>query len=146
MGASGWDYVVPYGSDVDQVLRDLQRRIFDEEDFYKGYNDEWDVGSFEELLSCKDTDEFWEEGTHSILDIDRIIGTDELDSAGAVRELTTDEARSRLGTDRPTRPDFERVYDDLMVNTDFPRWSGRYVVLYEDGKPHEIAFWGYSGD
>jgi hypothetical protein len=26
------------------------------------------------------------------------------------------------------------------------RWTGRAALLWEDGKPSEIAFWGYSGD
>ena len=25
-------------------------------------------------------------------------------------------------------------------------WTGRYTVLYRDGRPDELAFWGISGD
>jgi len=56
-----------------------------------------------------------------------------LTSASAIREA--------FGSDRPTRADFDGVDVEYA-----PRWSGHCTVLYMDGIPDEIAFWGLSGD
>lgn len=146
MGASGWDYVVPYQADITRALLDLQRQVFDDGEYWKGYGEKWATSSLEELVALKETESFWAEGTHSILDIDRIIDPGALDEPGAIGALPGDEARDLLGSDRPSRQDYDRVLDDLLMDLDVPRWSGRYVILYEDGQPAEIAFWGCSGD
>jgi hypothetical protein len=55
--------------------------------------------------------------------------------------------RELLGCDHPTAEEFEAACDrhDRLGVTKF-RWTGRYTVLYRDGEPHELAFWGMSGD
>jgi hypothetical protein len=149
MGASSWDYIVPFQDDIIEAMLELQRQVFAAGKFWKGYSNEFDTGSLEELLSMKDTQHFWEWGTHSILDMDRLIypdEPDEEDTDGAITMFPDDETLRYLGSDRPSRQDFDRARDDLMMNADLPRWHGRYVILYDDGKPAEIAFFGYSGD
>ena len=38
--------------------------------------------------------------------------------------------------------DSERLHEYVTGG----RWTGRAAVLWADGAPAEIAFWGYSGD
>src|SRR5689334_4075171 len=142
MGASGWDYLVPYQA-ADQAFAALQRKVLAERDFLDpGY----ELTSLADLAEAKEDEEFWEAGTHSILDMDTVTGTEVPDRVGLIRALTTAEVRALFGTDTPTRADFQRQGDGHGPMPDFPRWSGRYTVLYRDGQPHELAFWGYSGD
>ncbi len=158
MGASGWDYRVPYQPDAEAAFTQLQEQVLESGDFlwqeeYYGPRPttRW------ELAAVKDTEEFWEEGTHSILDMDRLIPADDEDNDGTVRPLTPDELRRYFGTDRPSEADFDRVYlctpgtDPVEwarrdILTDLRGWSGRYTVLYDAGRPQQIIFFGFSGD
>jgi len=53
-----------------------------------------------------------------------------------------------FGTAQPGRADYtplagsERLDEYVTAG----RWTGRAVLLWTDGAPTEIAFWGYSGD
>jgi hypothetical protein len=148
VGASGWDYLVPYRPEVAEALLDLQTQVFNDGDYYEYWTE---CGAsrpetIEDLWAAKESADFWDVGTHSILDIDKIAGVTEPDSAGAIRAMSAEEMQAFLGTDRPTRTDFERAYPSSGSLLDFPRWSGRYVILYRDERPDEIAFWGCSGD
>ena len=87
-----------------------------------------------------------ENGTHSILDIDRVSPTPAL---GAVTPLSQQQLLSIFGTEQPARslvetwsaqidpPDAEPLYG---------RWEGIYLIVYQDSQPHEIYFEGCSGD
>ena len=66
---------------------------------------------------------------------------------GTICPLSSDEQAVLFGSARPAHADYDRVQD----TRDFwmfqgERWTGRAALLWEDGKPSEIAFWGYSGD
>ncbi|MGW5425743.1 hypothetical protein ACWET9_00785 [Streptomyces sp. NPDC004059] len=74
MGASAWDYYVPYQEDLGAALEELQRRVFLAGDYY------WVRGGDrlpeEERRPLPSTlDELWADewtqhsGTHSILDV-----------------------------------------------------------------------------
>ncbi|MGC0375201.1 hypothetical protein [Streptomyces sp. SAI-229] len=66
MGAGGWEYVTAYEGSVEKSLEALHRQVFDElyghDDMYGSLDDPW---ADEELMG--------EEGTHSILDIQRVV-------------------------------------------------------------------------
>jgi hypothetical protein len=141
MGGSDWSYVVAYGPDLNEVLQALRERVFRDEDYY-WYDDDERPASIEELWHI----EFASDGTHSILDVGRVVDADGEDVLGAIRPLSTAERQRWFGTDTPTRADFDRASEDVEFTADPPRWSGRCVVLYRDGNPGEIAFWGCSGD
>jgi hypothetical protein len=154
MGASGWHYVAPYHGNVAAALRDLQERVFRERDYswWDEFGD-WEPvpASLEELWARESG---WDSGTHSILDIREGIDVGPVDWPDfRIRGLDPDEVEDLFGTGRPSRDDFEA----LARNPASPRaaefhgavtmrWTGRYVLLFEEGKPTEVGFWGYSGD
>jgi hypothetical protein len=141
VGASAWHYVVGYRPDVEVAFAELQETVLAGGDYY---GDE--VGTFAsmaELNEARHTEAFWEAGTHSVLDMMTYIGPDAEDDIAALRILRDDEVRALFGHDQPTKTDFERFIDEEW---DIERWQGRATVLYQEGKPHELAFWGISGD
>jgi hypothetical protein len=146
VGASGWSYVVTYEGDPAAELAALRETAFAEDDLF-WYDDDDPRGpkpaTLAELDSLRETEEYWEVGAHSILDMDRIIASGDEDHDGTVRQLPESEAQELFGTTTPTREQFEQVEERIP---DIRRWSGRYQLLYSDDKPTEIAFWGFSGD
>jgi len=146
VGASGWSYVVAYEGDPAAALAALRERAFAEGDFVWDDVDDYlgpKPATLGDLDALRETEEFWDVGVHSILDMDRIIGSGEEDHDGTVRQLPEAEAREVIGTARPTREQFQQIEESIP---DIRRWSGRYQLLYRDGKATEIAFWGVSGD
>ncbi|WP_231157691.1 hypothetical protein [Streptomyces sp. CNZ748] len=147
MGASEWDYYVPYQEDLDAALQKLRREVFESGDYHWVDGDKWLAKDSTEPLP-QSLDELWdhelvqEAGTHSILDVLRVLGPDDTPDHRTVEPVTGEEARELLGTDVLTRAHVK----DFDV---FPRsrWVGRCAVLHDDdGKPQEIYFWGHSGD
>jgi hypothetical protein len=41
MGASGWEYFVPYQQDINKALQELRQKAFDEGDYVKVYDGYW---------------------------------------------------------------------------------------------------------
>ena len=143
MGASDWHYVVDYREDAAAAFAELQRTVMAAGDFYRGLGDRHAFTSMADLEAARNTETFWDEGTHSILDMVTVVAPDAQDETAAVRVLRDDEVRAQFGTDRPTTADFERfLATEWYVN----RWEGRATVLYRDGQPTGLAFWGISGD
>lgn len=159
MGASGWDYRVPYVGSVEKTFIAVQEQILAD----GGYIWPWEdidpdfvdgeplprPSSLEALRVAKVLEEYWEEGTHTLLDIDRVI-SGEGDEFGAVRLLVADELSRLFGTEQPTAADFDRVYrsssEGPLLDLLGDRWSGRSMVIYDNGSPAEVFFWGSSGD
>ncbi|BCB77557.1 hypothetical protein GCM10022251_69060 [Phytohabitans flavus] len=147
MGASVWDYTVPYREDFAAALAELQEKVFADGDYY------WARGQiFTPASDHGDrpatVDELWEdelvqqEGTHSILDMQRVLPEGAASEFGGVRPVTAAEALSCAGTERLTTAHMP-LFDDLTG----PRWTGRCAVLHDAaGRPESIHFWGYSGD
>jgi len=94
-------------------------------------------------------DELWGEpygefmgnnGTHSILDIPTMED---------IAPLSNDEVVETFKTDRPTRADWDREAGQFargVAHLLGERWTGRCVLLFKNGEPDEVAFWGFSGD
>lgn len=119
-----------------RAFEDLQRQVLAE----GGHTGDWD--SLDELAEAKEDAEFWDEGTHSILDMNGVAGHGDF---ATVSPVPHEEIVALFGSATPSRADFERVqHTDWSLS--FDRWHGRYTALYNDGVPHELAFWGYSGD
>ena len=148
VGASGWSYFVKYQSDLGEALDELRSRVFAEGDY-------WWAEPYELGKSAKDfpdrprtEEELWgsesvrESGTHSILDMHKMVRPGEDPDFGTVEPVSEAEALRSAGVARLTRNHVKRI-DDLAER----RWFGRCAVLHDDaGQPSEIYFWGFSGD
>src|SRR5688500_9378050 len=67
MGASCWSYFTPYATDAAVAFTRLQADVFARGDFYVH-----EGAKFRSLEELRDVQR--EEGTHSILDMDRVVG------------------------------------------------------------------------
>ncbi len=149
MGASDWDYVVdlPADAPVDLVsaLARLRERVLAEGDFYWGEEDYLGPRptTLAELDELRETEEFWEVGTHSVLDVDTVIGSGEPEREGTIRPLTPPQAQQLFGTATPGRTEFAAA--DVHDSVD-DRWTGQCQVLYDGEQPVAVGFWGISGD
>ncbi|RBY96602.1 hypothetical protein DQ237_08215 [Blastococcus sp. TF02-8] len=146
MGASGWNHVTEYLGDPESSLQALRRQVLASGDYL--WDDENDYpaprpASLAELDEIRRDDDFWEVGTHSVLDVDRVVPMGP-DQEAAVQQLDPEDAELAFGTTTPTRETFELAELDVLPWGE--RWSGRYQVIYDGGRPTHIAFWGSSGD
>jgi hypothetical protein len=89
MGASQWDYYVPYEPDLGAALRRLQARVFTERDYWWPYQDDTEAM----LRPCPSngaglwSDEYVQEcGTHSILDMVGIVADGEKPDFATVQD------------------------------------------------------------
>ncbi|WP_200216820.1 hypothetical protein [Micromonospora coerulea] len=154
MGASCWSYTVPWQGDPGAALDELQARVFRDGDYW------WAVGNYCPGADDVDptqraaapgpssVDELWshefvqESGTHSILDVDRVLAPGKKPGFGGLEALTTAEARKLTGGGPLTR-----AHLPLPMDLVRERWTGRWAVLHDaEGNPAELHFWGYSGD
>lgn len=147
MGASHWDYYVPYQEDPNSALQQLRQAVFEAGDYYWVNGADWRPEAEREprpsaLEALWEVELVHEAGTHSILDVFVVLGPDDTPDYNTVEPVTGEEALELLGTEKLTRahvPDF-----DVFPRS---RWVGRCAVLHDDeGKPQEIRFWGHSGD
>jgi hypothetical protein len=169
MGASGWQYRVPYAGSVEETLIRLQEQILASDDYiwpWEGrddgpnpYADLFEVepsedvprpSSLADLNAAKEIEAFWEEGTHTILDVDRVIAAGD-DQAGAIRALSPQELSRVFGTVQPSAADFSRIHRDQWWTGPLgdllgESWTGRSLMIYSDGTSAEVYFWGISGD
>lgn len=166
MGASGWQYFVPYQSDIQKALDELRVQVFQSGKYYVGepvwqnmdeseYDEypeedmreelkEWlrrmkslkEPTTIEELLDWNG-----EDGTHSILDIAGISSTPKF---GMAIPLSSQQLIDLFESEKPTKDLIEQKVDEIMGLR--KRWEATYIVIYKDGLPNEIFFAGFSGD
>ena len=160
MGASSWSYVTPYRSDVDESLRELRERVFRDQEYYWRDDFEEDEPRPDTIKGIWASEGMKQSGTHSILDVDRVVQTSEpptwdrwREDLGTVRPLAEDRVILHFGTARPSRGQFQALADDPGVpgamefhNEVRMRGTGLYVLLYNDDQPSDVGFWGNSGD
>ncbi|MER5944811.1 hypothetical protein ABT127_01970 [Streptomyces sp. NPDC001904] len=146
MGASGWEYYVPYQEDVSAALEELRERVFRDEDYY--WSGDHPLDEDDRVPRPATVEELWEDedaresGTHSILDMERVLRPGEAPGACTIRPVQPDEACRLTGTDVLTREHVEAM--EPLVEEG---WSGRVAVLHDGaGRPSELYFWGISGD
>lgn len=157
MGASYWEYVVPYQADLGVALAALRLQVFEQGDYLKpsyygangGHLGVPDPRSLDDLHQ----EPYWEfmgtSGTHSIIDVFAVVPVESGPGEfGTIRPLSEGECAELFGVVQPGRCEYatvagsERLYDFITAG----RWIGRSAVLWKDGEPTEIVFWGYSGD
>ena len=132
MGAEPWDYFVPYEPDIQAALEKLRQREF-RAGRYRGSED--DPATIEEAIENMDAD-----GTGSILDM---MSVGETPDFFKVAPMPSEVQRRLFGTDKPTRQMIERNHDFWE---DIERGQGVYIIAYQEDKPSEIFFGGYSFD
>jgi hypothetical protein len=147
LGASEWSHRVRYRVDLDEALGELQLDVLATGTFL------WDEAAYgarplsmAALAQIKLDEAFWAEGTHSVLDMDRVIASDDEDLPGTVRPLSATAVLDQFGCVHPTPDDFERAHQHRGALAYAKTWSGLCTVLYKREKPIELAFWGRSGD
>jgi hypothetical protein len=172
MGASVWSYVVEYQPDLGAAFAALQAKVLAEGDYWWAVRDASARGFADRPRDIKELfrdEHVQESGTHSILDMDRVLGPGEapdygwmaeIDNVtsplelsrlfttlgqpeyGTVAPVTAAEALECVGVEKLTRDHLEAI-EDLGGYRGF----GRCAVLHDaDGKPDAICFWGHSGD
>lgn len=83
-------------------------------------------------------------GTHSILDIARVGKRPGFGVAAPVPKKVLAES---FGSTEPTREQLEPLPEPLDQYFErLGRWQAAYLIIYKDGRPHEILFEGNSGD
>lgn len=132
MGAEPWDYWVPYQQSIQQALDDLREQVF-RSGGYRGSN--LKPATPEEAVENMEAD-----GTASILDITSV--SDEPEFC-AVCPLSEEQLRDFFDTTQPTR---EQIEHNLEFFENIERGHGVYIIAFQDGKPSEIFFGGYSFD
>jgi hypothetical protein len=161
LGASGWEYRVPFKGAVWESFRAVREQLLASGDYLWPWDDaDPTEGNSEEefprptsltqLAAAKEAEDFWEEGTHSILDMAGVSEPHDPDQFGIVRALTSAELTQVFGTVRPTVEDFDHVHAPgpagALADLIGTKWSGRSLILYRDDSPSEVYFWGWSGD
>jgi hypothetical protein len=147
MGASGWIYYAEFDPDPSAVLASLRQRVLADREYYWADESVPRPASFQELRALWSDERHQrlaEDGTHSILDIDLVAAGTE-DQPFVILPLAADTMLEKLGTHEPTREVFDAAHKAGVMD-DFPRWSGRFTTLWENGAPAVTVMWGYSGD
>jgi hypothetical protein len=147
VGASGWICYADFDPHLDDVLASLHERVLASGDFL-WTDDEvprpTTVRQLRDLWEDEDYEHLAEEGTHSVLDIERL-AVAVPDEPGVVVVMHPAKVLEVFGTYEPTREQFDAAYKGRGLH-DFPVWSGRLTTIYAGGRPAEIVVWGHSGD
>jgi hypothetical protein len=148
VGASGWSYYVAYRPDLQAALDELRLRVFETGDYWWAVPYEFGKSAADFANRPRTEAELWaeeivqESGTHSILDMSRVVADGESPDYGTVQPVTTAEAVEQVGVAKLTRAHVDAL-DSLATR----RWFGRCAILHDAaGEPDEIYFWGFSGD
>jgi hypothetical protein len=141
VGAEYWEYYTPFKQDVATTLEDLRQQEFSAGRFNRS---DLRPKTIQQAFSSSGAD-----GTRSILDMERVASSPE---TGAVSPVPDDRLIEIFGTDRPTR----QMVEDAVKSSDneameemieeIERGEGRYILLYDDDRPTEVFFCGYSYD
>lgn len=170
MGASGWNYFVPYQADIARALAQLRESVFRSGSYYASRRAKR-AKDAEAVLSLSG-----ESGTHSILDVQRIHDQpfptpawewfrevsaqtgapppqaefqqrmfEEIKLIGSIAPLSDAVLVRVFGSNRPTHAAVEN--GSFRLDSAIPRGCGVYAVVYDDaGSPSELFFQGVTGD
>ncbi|MEU6812459.1 hypothetical protein ABZ920_26480 [Streptomyces sp. NPDC046831] len=140
MGGNAWRDTRPYQRDLEAAFRQAQ-----EEELARD-NHGFEGRSLEELWRDPD----WQEyiltgGTGTVLDFPCMIEGTDTDNGPFMRLLTDDEVRAWAPHGRPTYAEWDAALHSERLG--FPgRAEGNCTVLYRDGRPVQIAYWGVTAD
>ncbi len=147
MGAHPYWYFVKYNENTNEALLELREREFRAGRYnpatwmleFPVPQDSTGVGAQHQSID-EAIEEAAEEGTRSILDIEKI--SEEPDYCAAA-PFDPELLESLYGTTKPSRDMLEQNMDFL---DDIERGQCLYTIVYKNGKPDEIFFAGYSFD
>lgn len=162
MGSSGWEVRGRFRLSLNQTLSDLQNALLSSGDFEWPWDDDEEgpprPRTLEELRKAKQIEDFWDSGTHSVLDMETVVEErppsgygDFGDGIGTVWPLEPDECQDLFGGARATLLTLDGLcadgassaLQDLVLGV----WTGRCLVAYDDNsRPQGVLFWGISGD
>jgi hypothetical protein len=137
MGASCWNYCVPYRVDTAEALEVLRQEVVAQKKYYRQNRDEPAPTTIEAALSASP-----ESGTHSVIDI--VYGVATAPGVGKVVPLRERQLLALFDTTRPLRSEVEGVVNKLYDVCD--RWDGVIVTAFEDDEPRWLFFVGSSGN
>ncbi|MER5961411.1 hypothetical protein [Streptomyces sp. NPDC002057] len=130
--------------------------------FQEEYGDDDRYRSLEDL--SEDEEFMGTEGTHTILDIDKVVATDDpparsaIADYGTLRPLALNRVRHHFGTDCPSVEQYEELtaaaneaagheeHERSLLGECQMRWTGFYIVLYSGDRPTHLGIFGFSGD
>jgi hypothetical protein len=143
MGAEPWSYYVPYQEDLDAALDELKQREFSAGRYRNPLEPDGAPGTIEEAIELCEAD-----GTGSILDMLGVQETPhepgaEVPHFSYVAPLSREQLIQYFGAEHPTHSKIASCYDFF---DDIERGEGIYVIVYENNRPNEIFFAGYSYD
>ena len=108
MGASGWEYVVPYQADLGAALDALRRQVFASGEYLKPdyYGDAFadlpEPASVDDLAQERYGEFMGTSGTHSIIDVWAVVPVDFAGAQfGMIRPLSEDECVGLFGVMQP---------------------------------------------
>lgn len=140
MGGNAWTHTGPYQRDLAAAFRQEQ------EDELARDNHGFEGRSVEELWHDPEWQEYiFTGGTGSVLDLPLMIEAADNDDGPFMRPLTDEEVRAWAPHGQPTYEEWDAALDSEQL--DFPgRARGNCTVLYRDGRPAQIAYWGVTAD
>jgi hypothetical protein len=130
MGASGWDYYLPYQADFGAALDGLRRQVFADGDYWWAVPGEFGKSASDFPDRPRTEAELWADesvqydGTHSILDVERVHGPGEKPEVLTVQPVDDGEALAKLGVAKLTRAHVPAL-EGLVTERGF----GRCAVL-----------------
>ncbi|GAA2388981.1 hypothetical protein [Dactylosporangium salmoneum] len=172
MGASGWGYYTDYQPDLQRAFEALQARVLADGEYWWAVEDKNASNcpnrprTLAELFADQHVQQ---SGTHSILDMNRVLpigeppkygwagDLEEIFRSGGGREAIARLGQPEFGTIAPVTPaeavelvgtdKLAREHVNALDNMRYHVGFGRCAVLHDaTGAPTEIYFWGASGD
>lgn len=140
LGGNEWWQTGPYQQDLAAAFRQVQ-----EEELVKD-NHGFEGLTMEELWE----DENWMEyvytgGTGTVLDLALLVDSTYTGNGPYMRPLTDAEIRAWAPSGQPTHAEWIDALDSDRIP--FPnRACGNCTVLYRDGRPERIGYWGVTAD
>jgi hypothetical protein len=142
MGGDYWHSTGPYEPDIAAAFRSARETALAD-------------GNLSDFVAGRTIEELWEDpewqeyiftgGTGSLLDYWGFEGPSAQDGAGVMRLISADEIRAWCPSGRPTLADWIEANGSFRLP--YPdRAEGHCTVLYQDGQPAEIAYWGVTAD
>jgi len=139
VGGNLWSETGPYQEDLSAAFRQAQQHELARDD--RGFPGRsivelWEDPAWQEYIATG--------GTCTVLDFYALIDAHARDDFAMLRPLTQDEVRGWAPDGRPTHAQWRAALGELLDPVG--RGTGRCTVLYRDGLPAEIGYWGCTAD